>query len=299
MDKPEMYEDKLLKEILVYIDTHLQEELSLGKISDAICYSEEYTSRFFKKMTGINLFDYIRKKRLVLAAADLQKNNNNILELALNYGFNSHEGFTRAFTSHFGLSPKEFRKVKPGKALFMPLVKKLGAIKEFTMKSIVVFTQVIERPKRKFIYLKGKKATHYFEYCEEVGCDIWERLLKIKPALYEPVGAWLPENLRPADCSEYVQGIEVAMDFPGVPDKDLSEMVLEPAKYLVFQSSPYECDEDDKTMMEVISKIQDDIKNYNPELYGFVWAKDAGPRFQLAPLAERGYIEGLPVRMKN
>ncbi|MBN2739041.1 MAG: helix-turn-helix transcriptional regulator [Spirochaetales bacterium] len=295
-----MYEDKLLKEILVFIETHLQEEITLGKISKAICYSEEHTSRFFKKMTKMNLFDYIRKIRLVMAAAELQRNKNSILDLALNYGFNSHEGFTRAFTSHFGLSPKEFRKAKPGKALFMPLVKKLGAIKELTMKSIVVFTQVIERPKRKFIYLKGQKASDYFEYCGEVGCDIWGRLLEIKPALYEPVGAWLPENLRPADCSQYVQGVEVAPDFPGILHKDLSQMILEPAKYLVFQSSPYQGgDKEDEIMMQVITQIQEDIKHYNPELYGFVWAKDAGPRFQLEPLAERGYIEGLPVRIKE
>ncbi|MBN1647983.1 MAG: helix-turn-helix transcriptional regulator [Spirochaetales bacterium] len=293
-----MYEDKVLEEILVYIDTHLQEEISLGQISDAICYSDEHTSRFFRKMTGMNLFDYIRKKRLVMAAAELQANNGKILDLAMNFGFGSHEGFTRTFTSHFGLSPKEFRHRKPGKPLFMPLVKRLEAIKEFTMKSITVFTQVIERPERKFIYLKGKKATHYFEYCDEVGCDIWGRLLEIRPALYEPIGAWLPEKIRPAGCSEYVQGVEVPLDFTDEKAGDLDVIVLKPAKYLVFQSSPYECDEDDKEMMEVIGKIQDDITHYDPGLYGFKWAVQDGPRFQLEPRASRGYIEGLPVRMK-
>jgi hypothetical protein len=41
------------------------------------------------------------------------------------------------------------------------------------------------------------------------------------------------------------------------------------------------------------------MKDYNPELYGFVWADDAGPRFQLAPMGYRGYIEARPVRQLN
>ena len=168
-----MCEEILLQEILAYIDAHLQEEITLRQISDAVCYSDEYVSRYFRKNTGMNLFDYIRKKRLVLAATELQRSKGRILELALSMGFNSHEGFTRAFTSHFGLSPKDFRNKKPGIPLFMPVIRRLTAIKEFTLESITIFTQVIDRPQRKFLYLKGKVATEYYAYCEEAGCDIW------------------------------------------------------------------------------------------------------------------------------
>lgn len=292
-----MCEEKLLKEILAYIDTHLQEEISLRHISDAVCYSDEYVSRYFRKNAGMNLFDYIRKKRLVLAAAELQHSKGGILGLALSMGYNSHEGFTRAFTSHFGLSPKDFRNKKPGIPLFMPVIRRLTAIKEFTLESTTIFTQVIDRPQRKFIYLKGRAATEYYAYCDEVGCDIWGRLLKIKPALYEPIGAWLPENLRPEDCSQYVQGVEVAMDFPEEQAMDLDCMILDNSKYLVFHTTPYECDKEDRNMRETIGQTWEAIKKYNPEMYGFQWAEDAGPRIQLAPIAERGYIEGLPVRM--
>jgi AraC-like DNA-binding protein len=60
-----MYEEKLLKEIKRFVISHLQEEITLSRVADAICYSEEHTSRFFKRQTGENLFDFIRRQRLL------------------------------------------------------------------------------------------------------------------------------------------------------------------------------------------------------------------------------------------
>jgi len=67
-----------------------------------------------------------------------------------------------------------------------------------------VFVQLTERPARKVIIKRGIKATHYFEYCEEVGCDVWSLLTSIKSSaesrLYVAAGA-LPQP----GTSEYVQ----------------------------------------------------------------------------------------------
>ena len=46
-----------------------------------------------------------------------------------------------------------------------------------------VFVQVVERPERKLILKRGKKATNYFEYCEEAGCEVWDVLTGIREAL--------------------------------------------------------------------------------------------------------------------
>jgi len=61
---------------------------------------------------------------------------------------------------------------------------------------------------------------------------------------------------------------------------------------MVFQGEPF----DDDKFEKAIEEIWNVIKNYNPELYGFTWADQDGPRFQLAPLGYRGYIEARPVR---
>lgn len=294
-----MYEKEILAEIKRFIDSHMPEEITLKKISDAICYSEEYTSRFFKKHTGQNLFDYIRDQRLLKAAEQIKKKGGKIINAAFDCGFNSHEVFTRSFSAYFGISPKKFRQVKPDIKHFMPKGLKAFPLdyKEKNMENILIFTQIIEKEERQLLYYPGKKASHYFEYCEEVGCDVWGKLLEIKEALDEPLGLWLPEKYHVSETSEYVQGVEVSSDYSGKLPDGIKSIILPASSYMIFQSQPYE--ENDKKMMEVIQSVQKAIDTYNPELYGYKWAKEESPRYQLIPLGERGYIEAVPVRKNN
>lgn len=291
-----MYEEEVVEEIKRFIKSNMHEEITLKKISDAICYSEEHTSRFFKKQTGENLFDFIRNQRLVKAAEHIKKRGGKIINIAFDYGFNSHEVFTRAFSTYFGISPKKFRQIKPEIKHFMPKGLKVFPLeyKENNMDSFVIFTQIIEKEERQLLFYPGKKATHYFEYCEEVGCDIWGKLLEIDESLNEPIGLWLPEKYRVKECSEYVQGVEVSLDYKGVIPEGIVSIILPAGTYMVFQSQPYE--ESDKKMLEVIQSVQNGIKSYNPELYGYAWVKEISARYQLSPLGERGYIEAVPVR---
>ncbi len=155
-----------------------------------------------------------------------------------------------------------------------------------------IFVQVVERPARKLILKHGIKATHYFEYCEEVGCDVWDVLSGIKEAIYEPIGMWMPQNLRKPGTSEYSQGVEVPADYVGDIPEGYDLIDLPPCKMMVFQGQPF----DDEKFGEAIEELWAVMKNYNPEIYGFIWADEDGPRFQLAPMGYRGYIEARPVR---
>ena len=161
--------------------------------------------------------------------------------------------------------------------------------------SSVVFVQIVDRPARKLILKRGKKAEDYFEYCEEVGCDVWDVLCGIKGALYEPIGMWMPDNLRPEGTSYYTQGVEVPLDWDGEIPDGFEIIELPPCKMLIFQGPPYE---DDK-FMEAIDELWKQTANYNPEIYGYEWDDAIAPRFQLAPMGYRGYIEGRPVRPVN
>jgi hypothetical protein len=154
------------------------------------------------------------------------------------------------------------------------------------------FIQVADRPARKLILKRGIKATHYFEYCQEVNCDFLSDLKAVKDALYEPCGMWLPESLQKPGTSEYAQGVEMPADYAG-PVPDGYEIIdLKPCKMMVFQSQPF----DDAESVKHIMAMWDMLETYNPELYGFAWADEDGPRLQLEPLGYRGYIEALPVR---
>jgi AraC family transcriptional regulator len=155
-----------------------------------------------------------------------------------------------------------------------------------------VFVQVIDRPDRKVILKRGIKATHYFEYCEEAGCDIWSILTSIKDALYEPIGMWLPEKFRKAGTSVYAQGVELPVNYSGQIPEGFEMIDLPACKMMVFQGQPFE----EEKFEEAINDLWGVMKTYNPELYGFQWADEEGPRFQLAPMGYRGYIEARPVR---
>jgi hypothetical protein len=155
-----------------------------------------------------------------------------------------------------------------------------------------VFVQVIDRPARKLVLKRGIKAKDYFEYCEEVGCEVWGVLSSIKEALYEPIGMWMPENLRKPGTSTYTQGVEVPADYAGEEPEGFELIELPPCKMMVFQGQPYE----DEKFQEAIDELWEVMKGYNPEIYGFTWADEDGPRFQLAPMGYRGYIEARPVR---
>jgi AraC family transcriptional regulator len=74
------------------------------------------------------------------------------------------------------------------------------------------------------------------------------------------------------------------------------DMVSLPAcKMMVFQGQPY----DDAKFEDAISDLWEVMKKYDPKIYGFEWADDDCPRFQLAPMGYRGYIEARPVRQVN
>ena len=159
-----------------------------------------------------------------------------------------------------------------------------------------VFVQVVDRPERKLILKRGVMATNYFEYCEELGCDeVWGILTSIKEALYEPIGMWMPENMRPNGTSVYTQGVEVPSNYAGQVPEGFELIDLPPCKMMVFQGQPY----DDEDFQQAIGDLWEVMKRYNPELYGFTWADEDGPRFQLEPQGYRGYIEARPVRQVN
>jgi AraC family transcriptional regulator len=283
-----------------YIKEYLHEPITMRKLADAAGYSPWYASKIFKELLGKTPFEYIRSMRLSEAALVLRDKQEKVIDVAFDFVFDSHEGFTRAFSKEFGISPKKYSQLKKPVKLFMPysirdyylMIQKGDAKMENEKGNSTVFVQVVERPERKLILLRGKKATHYFEYCEEVGCDVWGILSSIKDALYEPAGFWLPKHLITEGTSQYVQGVEVPPDYQGEVPEGFEVITLPPCKMMIFQGEPYE----DEKFGEAIEQLWKVMKEYNPELYGFKYADEDGPRFQMEPQGYRGYIEGRPVR---
>ena len=135
--------------------------------------------------------------------------------------------------------------------------------KKVSEKTAVIFTQIVERPKRKLLLRRSKAAVDYFSYCDEFGCADddtgnsipWDTVSKIKEALYEPVGLWLPENMRPEGTGEYAHGVELPADYKGdVPD-GFDIIDLQPCKMLVFQGEPFEDEQFDEAITALWDRI--------------------------------------------
>lgn len=286
-----------------YMEKNLYRNITLKELADAAGYSPWHTTRLFKEATGKTPFDYLRGLRLTKAALTLRDNDIRVIDVALDYVFDSHEGFTRAFSKEFGVSPYKYSKATPPIKLFLPSKvfntylafhkeeRKMNEKKDWQ----AIFIQVIERPERKVLIKRGSKATEYFAYCEEVGCDIWSVLSSVKEALYEPIGMWLPRHLIKPGTSRYIQGVEVPLNYSNVIPEGYELIELPPCTMMVFQGEPYE----DADFSDAIEEVWDHIEKFNPQIYGYEWDPEAAPRFQLAPMGYRGYIEARPVKRIN
>ncbi|WP_111309805.1 AraC family transcriptional regulator [Confluentibacter sediminis] len=102
---------KRINSALEFIDTNLDQDLSLESVSKIACYSPYHFHRIFKAIIGEPLNVYIIRLRIEKAASVLMhKKEMDISNLFLQYGFNSHSSFTRAFKKIYGISPSEFKK---------------------------------------------------------------------------------------------------------------------------------------------------------------------------------------------
>jgi AraC-like DNA-binding protein len=282
-----------------HIEEHIGESITLEDLSKAAGYSQSHSLRIFKELTGSTPFEYIRRYRLTHGAKRLMSGNVRIADVASGCAFDTHEGFTRAFSKEFGLSPETYKTHPTQVRFFIPysvLIRYLVSNKEGRKmekkEKQTVFTQVVERPKRKAIIKRGIKAEEYFGYCDEAGCDVWGVLESIREALYEPAGFWLPEKLIEKGTSKYVLGVEVPFGYSGEVSEGFETIELEQCKMMVFQGEPY----DDNGFDEAIADIWGAIDKFDPKLYGFEWADADAPRFQFMPVGQRGYIEGRPIK---
>lgn len=272
-----------------YILVHIAEEITLAELARAASFSPWYAHRLFKELTGVSPADYIRKLRLTEAAKRLKSEKCRITELAMEFGFESVDGFTRAFVREFGVTPSEYRLSPVPITLFVAYDVKFREPKE--EKKIMenvrnVFIQVIRKPERKVIIKRGVKADEYWDYCNEVGCDVWGTLMSMDSLCGEPVCLWLTEKYIAPNTSKYVQGVEVDADYNGIVPNGFDIITLPACEYLMFQGEPF-AEED---YCEAITAVQQSMDRYNPSVIGYEWDNES-PRIQLEPRGDRGYIE--------
>lgn len=276
-----------------YIEEHLGENITLAALSSVSLYSPWYSYRLFTQFTGLTPADYIRRLRLSRSALKLRDEACRIADVAFEMGFGSVDGYQRAFQKEFGCNPREYASHPGPLYLFTPYGVKYRVIeKERNMEQVKsVFVQIIEKPARKAVIKRGIKATEYFTYCEEVGCDVWGLLTSMKSLGGEPVCLWLPKEYISPGTSEYVQGVELPVDYEGEVPEGFDVIGLPAATYLMFQGEPFE----EEDYCQAIEAVQAAAGRYEPSVIGYAW-DGTNPKIQLEPVGTRGYIELHPVK---
>lgn len=93
-----------------YIDDNLCGEIDVEKAGMIACVGADSFQRFFSYMTGMTLNEYIRRRRLTLAADDIRGGDARIIDIAVKYGYDSADAFSRAFARQHGITPSAYRK---------------------------------------------------------------------------------------------------------------------------------------------------------------------------------------------
>ncbi len=108
--------------VIDYIESHLTEEIEPKQIEKIACCSYYDVGRIFSLIADIGISDYIRKRRLTLAGAELKGGNAKVIDIALKYGYNSSVAFARAFQSFHGFNPSLVNKSGAVLSVFPRLV---------------------------------------------------------------------------------------------------------------------------------------------------------------------------------
>jgi len=210
-----------------YVESHLGSELSLDAVATHSGVSRFHLSHAFAARTGHPLMTYVRGRRLSEAARALARGAPDILAVALEAGYNSHEAFTRAFRDQFGLTPET--------------VRAQGHLNQLALVEAIRMDQAIKdklAPPRfvdgKLLLLVGMSGRFNCDTSAGVP-SLWQKFLPHFPNVPGQIdrkayGAMY--NFDDAGNFDYLAGVEVS-DFSRVP-AGLSHLRVPAAKYVVF-----------------------------------------------------------------
>ena len=110
-----------LNRAMDYIEAHIDDDLALAEVSSVTAYSPYHFGRLFYYIADMPLSEYIRKRKLSLAAMMLQSSDIKVIDLAVMYGYDSADSFARAFAKQHGVPPSRARKAGVSLTIFPPL----------------------------------------------------------------------------------------------------------------------------------------------------------------------------------
>lgn len=243
------------------------EDLTLEHLARTLGYSEFYISRKFKEISGMQFRDYVRYRKLAFALKQVRDTDRGLLDIALDYGFSSHEAFTRAFKEAYGVTPSEYRE-HPTPVVLRTLLRPfdcylLGNGGSGTMKTTEdVKTYFVTIPKHKFLHIRNYESIGYWDFwqkqslipgqdCETI-CGLLESIPnklddlggheansgagQVMAFVNEPTGRICSWGIPLAEC----YGVRLPMDYDGEIPAQMQMMDIPEGEYIVFEHGPFD-----------------------------------------------------------
>jgi AraC family transcriptional regulator len=257
----------LVGKALWYIESHFAEEISLEDIAARADVSRFHMSRAFGLATGRSVMRYVRGRRLTEAARALASGAPNILSLALDTGYGSHEAFTRAFRDQFGVTPEAVR--QRGDLHNLELVEPIKMTESGTV--------ALEEPRRETgaaLLIAGLRVRYSSETIAGIPMQ-WQRFAPLMGSVSGRVGGvayGVCCDFEESGQFDYVSGVAVS-SLSGLPS-ELSGVRIPPQRYLIFRHPGH---------VSGIHATWQAIMNH--------WLPESGLRMVNAPNFER-YAEG-------
>lgn len=167
-----------MNRILNYIEEHLEEKLTSGQLADIAGYSEYHFLQLLKAHTGETVMEYVCRRRLFRAMDELASGSR-IIDVAFQYGFESHSAFSRAFKREFGFSPSLLRTMRL----------ELDCIGGTCMEQIFLNSTKLGTPKEElFSGLKELLKKNNVEVAEAVLDEVYDTACKVYEGKYRYSG---------------------------------------------------------------------------------------------------------------
>ena len=274
------------KQIQIFVDeidkcikNYNDEALTLSFLSRSLGYSEFYTTRKFKEISGMQFRDYLRLRKLAFALKEVRDSDKSFLDIALDYGFSSNEAFTRAFKGTYGMTPSEYRK-KPKPVVLRTKINPfdrylLGLGEIGMMKStddIKIYFVTI--PAHKFLHIKNYESNGYWDFWQkqnqipgqdyETICGLLDSIKgklddeggsepncgsgQIMAYINDPEGRLCDWGIPRTEC----HGVRLPYDYKGEIPPQMLFIDVPEAEYVVFEHGPFDYEQENRSVEEKI-----------------------------------------------